>query len=436
MAKRRAYVPLNVFLNGRHVGCLERASSGAISFAYEASWLDWEHTMPVSLSLPLREDRYVGDPVIAVFDNLLPDNEPIRRRVAERTGAGGTDAYNLLSTIGRDCVGALQFLPDGAESGAPIAPEGTVLSEQNIENLLANLDVAPLGIRPEGDFRISIAGAQEKTALLRKDDQWLEPFGTTPTTHIIKPQIGELPNGIDLSDSVENEHLCMTFLRNFGLRVANTEILQFGKRKALSVERFDRRLTGDGRLLRLPQEDCCQALSVPPTRKYQSDGGPGIVEIMKLLESSDEPQQDRADFFRANLIFWLIGATDGHAKNFSLALMPGGGFRMTPFYDVLTAQQALDSNALNRKQMRLAMRVGNSNHYRFDKVFGRHFAQTAVKSGMSAKQAKDIIAGVQAQVENAIEATGADTADGGLDELQASVFAATRARSGLLDHVE
>ena len=171
MAKRRAYIPLNVFLNGRHMGCLERASSGAISFTYEASWLDWEHTMPVSLSLPLREDRYVGDPVIAVFDNLLPDNEPIRRRVAERTGAGGTDAYNLLSAIGRDCVGALQFLPDGDEPGAPRAPEGTALSEQDIENLLNNLDVAPLGIRQEGGFRISIAGAQEKTALLPASQQ-------------------------------------------------------------------------------------------------------------------------------------------------------------------------------------------------------------------------------------------------------------------------
>src|SRR6056297_2083564 len=118
MGRRKSYAPLNVFLNGRIVGQLFREASGAISFVYDASWLAWENTLPVSLSLPLREDRYVGAPVMAVFENLLPDNEPIRRRVAERVGADGTDAYSLLSSIGRDCVGALQFLPEGKEPQA------------------------------------------------------------------------------------------------------------------------------------------------------------------------------------------------------------------------------------------------------------------------------------------------------------------------------
>lgn len=102
------------------------------------------------------------------------------------------------------------------------------------------------------------------------------------------------------------------------------------------IERFDRRWTADGRLIRLPQEDCCQALSIPPTRKYQSEGGPGIVEIMDLFRGSDEPTQDRMDFFMSTILFWAIGATDGHGKNFSLSLMPGGRYRMTPLYDVLT----------------------------------------------------------------------------------------------------
>ncbi len=209
MGRRRNYPPLNVFLNAHHVGQLLRKSSGAISFVYNQDWLAWEHRLPVSLSLPLREDRYIGAPVIAVFENLLPDNDGIRRRVAERVGASGTDAYSLLSEIGRDCVGALQFLPDGEEPQETDKITGAPVDEAQIEALLGELDVAPLGIRKEKDFRISVAGVQEKTALLWHDGKWLEPSGTTPTTHIIKPQTGQLPNGMDLSNSVENEYLCL-----------------------------------------------------------------------------------------------------------------------------------------------------------------------------------------------------------------------------------
>ena len=96
MVRRRMQIPLNVFLNGRLVGRLRRQTSGAIDFEYDGMWLAWEHAFPVSLSLPLREDRFLGDPVVAVFDNLLPDNEQIRRRLAERVRAEGYDAYSSL----------------------------------------------------------------------------------------------------------------------------------------------------------------------------------------------------------------------------------------------------------------------------------------------------------------------------------------------------
>jgi len=138
--------------------------------------------------------------------------------------------------------------------------------------------------------------AQEKTALLYHDGRWIEPTGTTPTTHIIKPQIGRLPNGMDLRDSVENEYLCLKLVENFGLRVAKAQITIFQDQKALVIERFDRLWARDGRLIRLPQEDCCQALSVPPTRKYQNEGGPGIVEIMGILRGSDEPTQEWLEY--------------------------------------------------------------------------------------------------------------------------------------------
>src|SRR3546814_96365 len=157
--------------------------------------------------------------------------------------------------------------------------------------MLRNLAQAPLGLNRDEDFRISVAGAQEKTALLRYEGQWLKPRGTTPTTHLFKTQIGQLPNGINLSNSVENEFYCPKLLEAFGLPVNKVEIQTFGETTALVIERFDRRWTRDGRLLRVPQEDCCQALSGPPSRRYQSDQGPRLVDILNLLKGSDSPAE-------------------------------------------------------------------------------------------------------------------------------------------------
>jgi serine/threonine-protein kinase HipA len=280
MARRRTRIPLNVFMNGRLVGRLRRQASGAIDFEYDGTWLAWEHAFPVSLSLPLREDHFVGDPVIAVFDNLLPDKDQIRRRLAERVRAEGYDAYSLLAAVGRDCVGALQFLPDGADPGPVGGKSGRPISDKEVSDILGDLKRTPLGVDESEEFRISLAGAQEKTALLYWEDKWQVPHGTTATTHILKPEIGRPPNGIDLSQSIENEHLCMRLTAAFGLPTAQTQMHEFSGKCALVVERFDRRWTRDGRLLRLPQEDCCQALSVPPPRKYEPDGGPGIRNIL------------------------------------------------------------------------------------------------------------------------------------------------------------
>lgn len=383
MPRRRRHAPLRVLLNNRLVGHLGKAASGAIDFRYDQGWLGWEHALPVSLSLPLREDAYRGEPVIAVFDNLLPDSDALRRRVAERVGAAGTDAYSMLAAIGHDCVGALQFVADDDDHRDSNAITGETVDEAAIERLLKGLAHAPLGLSRNDAFRISVAGAQEKTALLRHRGKWLKPHGTTPTTHILKPRIGRLPNGIDLSNSVENEFYCLRLAAAFGLPVNKADIRTFGTTRALVIERFDRRWTKDGRLLRLPQEDCCQALSVPPTRKYQGDGGPGLADVLNLLKGSDDPALDRETALKAQVFFYLIGATDGHAKNFSIFIGPGGSFRLTPLYDVLTAQPSLDARQIERKQMRLAMSVGDGRHYRIHEVARRQFVETGQAAGMS-----------------------------------------------------
>ena len=390
MPRSRRYGPLNVFLNSRLVGQLRREASGATSFQYDAGWLAWAHTMPISLSLPLREDSYTGARVRAVFENLLPDNEVIRRRIAARTQAEGTDAYSLLNAIGHDCVGALQFLQHDQEPGRAGSVEGVPIGAKEIAEILANLATAPLGIDEKEDFRISIAGAQEKTALLRWKKGWYKPRGTTATTHILKPSIGELPNGIDLTHSVENEYFCLKLMESLGLPAARAQMGRFGKRRVLIVKRFDRHWSENGRLLRVPQEDCCQALSVAPAIKYESDGGPGIEAILQLLRDSDTPAEDQRLFLKAGVVFWLIGATDGHAKNFSIFLSPGGRYRMTPFYDVISAQPSVDAKQIRQNRFRLAMAVGDNRHYRINTILPRHFMQTARRAGVGEEVVRSI----------------------------------------------
>lgn len=428
MARKRIRIPLNVFLNSRLVGRLKREASGAIDFQYAAAWLAWEHTLPVSLSLPLREDRFVGDPVIAVFDNLLPDNEAIRRRLAERTHAGGYDAYSLLTAVGRDCVGALQFLPDGEEPGPVGAVKGRAVGNEEIARILGDLSRTPLGVDEDEEFRISLAGAQEKTALLYWKKKWHVPHGTTATTHILKPQIGKLENGIDLSKSVENEHLCLKLTAALGLPSAYTEIQDFEGKRVLVVERFDRRWTKDKRLLRLPQEDCCQALSVPPTLKYESDGGPGIQPTLDLLKASDEPEADQRTFLKAQIVFWLLGAMDGHAKNFSIFLTPGGRFHLTPLYDVMSAQPNVDANQIQWNKMKLAMAAGDNRHNVINTIAPRHFLQTAKKCGVPEAMVQDIFDEIVNDAPIAIDTVLADLSEDFPEAVAQSVIEGMRRR--------
>ena len=390
--------------------------------------------MPISTSLPLREDRYGGDPVLAVFDNLLPDDPRVRRLVAERVRAEGPDACSLLASIGRDCVGAMQFLPEGQEPGPAGALEGRAVDEFDIAETVRRLARAPLGVDEDEEFRISIAGAQEKTAFLYWKDRWHVPHRTTATTHIMKPQIGMLPSGVDLNRSVENEHLCLKLTAALGLPSANTEIADFDGERVLVIERFDRRWTRDGRLLRLPQEDCCQALSVPPTLKYDVDGGPGMADILDLLNGSDDPEADRRMFVKAQVVFWLLGATDGHAKNFSIFLEPGGRFSLTPLYDVLSMQPAVDSGQLRRRQFKLALAVGDNRHRVMTEIQPRHFVQTAVRQGMDTRVIDETCAELADTANASMAAALESLPDDFPADLIESIAAGVRARLGTIGH--
>lgn len=424
---------LDLWMNGEQVAEWTRDRRGVDVLRYRPEWLASAHVRAISLSLPLLPDggEHRGDVVDAFFENLLPDSEPIRRRMRQRFRTATTAAFDLLAEIGRDCTGAIQLMPQG-ELPPPVQHiTAEPLDEAGIAALLRGLGVAPLpGQGSDDAFRISIAGAQEKTALLRHDGRWCQPHGTTPTTHIFKLPLGLVGNmRADMSTSVENEWLCGELLRAFGLPVARAEIARFEDQKALIVERFDRQLSNDGRWwMRLPQEDLCQALGVPPTRKYESEGGPGMRKILELLRQSSQPG-DRTTFLRTQIAFWLLAATDGHAKNFSLHLERGGRFRLTPLYDVLSVYPILgrSAGALDPHDAKLAMAVvGKNRHYRLLDIRRSHWNAMARACGFAEGADAWIDALVQ-RVPQALHDVSALLPDGFPVRVRDSVFAGIEA---------
>jgi serine/threonine-protein kinase HipA len=382
-----------VWMNGERVGTWQRTRTGGHRFVYEESWLASARVRPLSLSLPITPDRAVAGPVVAnFFDNLLPDDERIRRRVSARFRVGSTDVFELLQAIGRDCVGAVQLLPPEQPPTGFDRVEYEAMDDQAVARHLHGVTAEPgLGAdqNPE-DLRISIAGAQEKTALLRVDGQWCRPLGATPTTHILKLPLG-LVGGrrLDLTHSVYNEWLCAQLLREMGLPVAVTDTATFGDETVLAVERFDRQWmegpnAGIRWIARIPQEDFCQVLGVSSHDKYESQRGPGMARCLQVLRSSRTPAADIRHFLCAQLAFWLLAATDGHAKNFSIFLLPGGGYRMTPLYDVISVWPVIGNgpNLVAWQEAKLAMAVRSKNvHYELARIQTRHWQGLAQRSG-------------------------------------------------------
>ncbi|ALE58837.1 type II toxin-antitoxin system HipA family toxin [Paraburkholderia sp. RL17-368-BIF-A] len=408
---------LSVWANGERVGVWRIPARGPMEFSYDAAWIASPAGRPLSLSLPFAPGNlaHKGPRVLNYFDNLLPDSEVIRKRIAQRYQTETLDAFDLLQAIGRDCVGAVQLLPEDDVPEHVDRIEGTPLSEAEIETMLTRTVSAPtLGAadQSDDDFRISLAGAQEKTALLWHEGQWKRPHGATPTTHIFKLPLGLVGNKLaDLSTSVENEWLCLRILRAYGLPVANTEVVTFGKQRVLSVERFDRQLHSSGQwLLRLPQEDFCQVYGVPSHRKYENEGGPGVLDLARVLQQSVAAAQDIETLLASQILFWMLAAPDGHAKNFSIRLLAGGQYRLTPLYDVMSIWPVEGSgpNQWSWFKARLAMGMwSRSKHDAFRDVQRRHFNTMALKCSYGAS-AEPLIERLIEQTPNVIDQVSAD----------------------------
>jgi serine/threonine-protein kinase HipA len=344
---------LIVIVGDAVAGTLTRLGGGRLRFDYEEEYRGTASATPLSVSMPKSVRSHPDAAIAPWLWGLLPDNQAVLERWA-RDFHASPSPFSLLSTaIGSDCAGAVRFaLPDAVEE--VMARPGTVrwLTDEDVAQRLRELQedtTAWLGREFTGQF--SLAGAQAKTALLHQDGRWGVPSGSAATSHILKPAVA----GLDDHDL--NEHLCLDAARRAGLVVARTRVARFVDRSAIVVDRYDRQPVGD-RLLRVHQEDVCQALGVHPARKYQNQGGPSPRDVARLLREVIPPRLAEEvvwRFFDALAWNWLIAGTDGHAKNYSL-LLAGGNVRLAPLYDIASALPY----GTHERKLRFAMKIGGS----------------------------------------------------------------------------
>lgn len=345
---------LNVFLDGVLAGRLEQAGGGALSFTYDPDYTSRHSPTPLSLSMPLSAPRHGNRAVSAWLDGLLPDNASVREEWGRRFQVSARNPFSLLRHVGRDAAGAVQVLPVDVDPQDAAQRTGDLrrLSADELCAMLHELTVRDAGWEVgAGSGRWSLAGAQNKVALhLQDDGSWAVPNDSTPTTHILKPT----PAGTRFGDLHVNEFVCLRAASLLGLRVAQVDLVDFAGARTLVSTRYDRRQTSDGQWLRLHQEDLMQAMSYPSSKKYQTDGGPGVKNVAALLDtlSLEDRASVRAAFFDAFAFNVLLGGSDAHAKNYSL-LLRGPRVAMAPLYDAASYAPYLKTGEAVRSSMKV-----------------------------------------------------------------------------------
>lgn len=372
---------LDVWLDGRFAGQLMRGEADLVEFLYDEHYLADPLATSLSVSMPKSERGHGPDIVMPWLSNLLPDAEGVRSRWAAKFGERRTDSFTLLGRMGEDAPGSVQVVPEGvtpAESGQ-LSP----LSEGDIaRRVQAILDDPDHWVDDTADdeSRFSLGGNQGKFALAQIDGQWFEPNGRAPSTHIVKPGM-VLKSGYTDNHIQAVEFVTMRAARAVGVRTAKVEIQNFGGIRTFVTTRFDRRVSPEGIVTRVHQEDFCQALGVYPSRKYEQDGGPSMVDMVKLVDRASSPsylRQDRvqlADLFVFNL---LVAGVDAHAKNHSM-LHVGQTTRLAPAYDLISAHGFWSAERV-AFQASAAVKYGKGRKYR--EISGRNVARAADVLGM------------------------------------------------------
>lgn len=402
---RSARLRLVVLLNGAVVGQVYQTGNGRLSFVYDEAWRTARDTYPLSLSMPLAAREHGHRVVSAYLWGLLPDNPHVVEWWAKRYGVSRYSVVDLLAHVGEDCAGAIQLAVPERVSDliglATVADEASLvdwLDENELEIRLRELRLNPAAGRAADDAgQFSLAGAQPKTALYQRGTgEWGVPTGRMPTNRILKPP------ALGLDDLAYNEHFCLILARELGMPAAVSRVRHFGDEVAIVVERYDREEM-DGILVRVHQEDMCQAFGLPPTRKYEVDGGPTVSSVYELLrESSTNPEEDCQRFFDAIALSWLIAATDAHGKNYSLLHAPGPQLRLAPLYDIITI---LPYPQLSHEKSKLAMSVGGERQ--ISRIEATHWLRLAKSLGLNPDNAIHRIRDIAARLPNAVDALNA-----------------------------
>jgi len=318
---------LIVYLKSESVGTLEQDDSGLIGFRYNQDWLGRPDATPLSRSLPLQSEVFVGKRARPFFAGILPE-EGSRRQIASVLGISEHNDFAMLERIGGECAGAVSLLPDSIPPPAAGDIRMRELNEEELQEIIAELPRRPLMAGKEG-VRLSLAGAQDKLPVIMRGPHIALPLGNTPSSHIIKPEPDRFPG------LVGNEVVCMTLAKAVGLKVPSVEARMIGNKACIIIQRYDRMISPEGAIIRLHQEDFCQAMGFPPEQKHQQEGGPMLRDCLALLrEWSTTPVLDIRDFIDSQIFNALIGNADAHGKNYSM-LYQRGERRLAPFYDLV-----------------------------------------------------------------------------------------------------
>ena len=364
---------LSVYLLGKLAGHLTQDLNSQLSFQYASAYLEHPGHLPLSYSMPLRTEPYTNPECRGYFSGLLPEGE-VRTVVARNLGISAGNDFSMLNAIGGECAGAVSFVPPDIHLTEE-EDQYQIITEDELAMLITSLPERPLLAGKTG-IRLSLAGAQEKIALTIREDEIAIPLGSSPSTHIIKPDLSRFP-GI-----IYNEAICMQLARSIGLTTAEAHIRHAGEVPYLLVTRYDRRDAGDKEysVARLHQEDFCQAMGIVSDRKYQQEGGPSLVDCFHLIrEVSSVSALDLQQFLDAVIFNYCIGNHDAHAKNFSLLYTPndsgGHQVRLAPLYDLISTAYYPALSA------QMAMAIGDK--YIANEVLPLHFEQMARRAGFS-----------------------------------------------------
>ena len=318
---------LTVYLNRNLVGTLSQDANGLLGFRYAPTWLQNPDAIPISRSLPLRNEAFRGKEARPFFAGVLPDEGP-RQQIAAILGVSERNDFAILERIGGECAGAICLLPTDTALPENDTQPRRRLTTTELNEIIAELPRRPLLAGREG-VRLSLAGVQGKLPIILDKDTFFLPLGSSASTHILKPEPERFPG------LVAAEVFCMTLAKALGLAVPDLFRLTIAGKPCLLIKRYDRMIDSAGTVQRIHQEDFCQAMGYPPERKYQQEGGPLLRDCIAMIRSwSSAPVLDIRDFLNAVIFNMLVGNADAHGKNYSL-LYQNGSRRLAPSYDIV-----------------------------------------------------------------------------------------------------